>query len=123
MFSMTDKYFDFLFDDGFKGPYEYNDGHEMQSDCVKRDLVIKISYDGRFWAFVIKTKKVFPELECGTKKLKDFDRDLMSSYNLEYLDPQKKLLNSLDFNNKEDKYLWYYSKLLKDNPEILRGDF
>ncbi len=122
MLSITDKYFDFLPNLGFKGPYEYNCGHEMQSDYVKKDLIIKISYDGRYWVFVVKTKKVIPELEEGTKTLKDFDFKLYTSYDLEYLDPKKKLFNSVDFKTKPEKYLWYYSKLLRDNPEILNGN-
>jgi hypothetical protein len=122
MFSIADNYFDFLPDLGFKGPYEYNYGHEMQSDYVKKDLIIKIAYDGRYWVFVIKTKKVIPELEEGTKTLKDLDIKLYRSYDLEYLDPNKKLFNSVDFNTKPEKYLWYYSKLLRDNPEILNGN-
>jgi hypothetical protein len=122
MFSSTDNYFDFLPNLGFKGPYEYNNGHEMQSDYVKGDLIIKIAYDGRYWVYVIKTKKVMPELEMGTRTLKDFDFKLYRSYDLEYLDPKKKLFNSIDFNNKPEKYLWYYSKLLRDNPEILGGN-
>jgi hypothetical protein len=122
MFSITDKYFDFLLDNGFKGPFEYNLGHEMQSDYVKKDLIIKISYDGRYWAFVIKTKRVIPELESGIKKLKDYDWDLVTSHDLEYLDPKKRLFNSVYFDNNDKKYLWYYSKLLRDNPEILSGD-
>jgi hypothetical protein len=122
MFSITDKYFDFLLDYGFKGPYEYNSGHEMQSDYVKKDLIIKISYDSRYWVFVIKTKKIVPELEEGKKTLKDLDYNLVISHDLEDLDPKKKMFNSVDFNNKTEKYLWYYSKLLRDNPEILNGN-
>jgi hypothetical protein len=94
----------------------------MQSDYVKKDLIIKISYDGRFWVFAIKTKRIIPELESGIKTLRDYDWDLVTSYDLEYLDPKKRLFNSVDFNNKDEKYLWYYSKLLRDNPEILSGD-
>jgi hypothetical protein len=122
MFSITDNYFDFLPNLGFKGPYEYNYGHEMQSDYVKKDLIIKISYDGRYWVYVIKTKMVIPELEDGTKTLKDLDLKLYRSYDLDYLDPNKKLFNSVDFNLKPEKYLWYYSKLLRDNPAILNGN-
>jgi hypothetical protein len=123
MSSVTNNYFDFLPKLGFKGPYEYNYGHEMQSDYVKKDLIIKFAYDGRYYVSVIKTKKVIPELEEGTKTLKDLDYKLYRSYDLEYLDPNKKLFNSVDFNTSQEKYLWYYSKLLRDNPEILNGDF
>jgi len=122
MVSDTNNYFDFLSNLGFKGPYEYNYGHEMQSDYVNKDLIINIAYDGRYWVFVIKTKKVIPELEEGTKTLKDLDTKLYKSYDLDYLDPKKKLFNSVDFNTKPEKYLWYYSKLLRDNPEILHGN-
>ena len=123
MVSDPNNYFDFLPNLGFKGPFEYNYGHEMQSDYVKKDLIIKFAFDGRYWVFVIKTKKLIPELEEGTKTLKDIDTKLYRTYDLEFLDTNKKLFNSVDFNNKLDKYLWYYSKLLRDNPEILNGDF
>jgi len=122
MVANTGNYFDFLPNLGFKGPFEYNDGREMQSDYVKGDLIIKIAYDGRYWVYVIKTKRAISELEIGTKTLKDFDHKFYKSYDLEYLDPKKKLFNSVDFNNKPEKYLWYYSKLLRDNPEILSGN-
>ena len=122
MVSDPNNYFDFLPNLGFKGPFEYNYGHEMQSDYVKKDLIIKFAFDGRYWVYVIKTKKVIPELEEGTKTLKDLDFKLYRSYNLDYLDPNKKLFNSVDFNTSPEKYLWYYSKLLRDNPEILSGN-
>jgi hypothetical protein len=122
MASLANNYFDFLPSLGFKGPYEYNYGHEMQSDYVKKDLIIKVAYDGRYWVFVIKTKKVIPELEEGTKTLKDLDTKIYKSYDLDYLDPNKRLFNSVDFNANPEKYLWYYSKLLRDNPEILNGN-
>jgi hypothetical protein len=122
MFSLTDKYFDFLLKSGFKGPYEYNSGHEMQSDYVKKDLIIKISYDGRYFASIIKTKKIIPGLEEGTKTLKDIDYNLIISHDLEDLDPKKRLFNLIASNNEDEKYLLYYSRLLKDNPEILSGN-
>lgn len=122
MLSSTGNYFDFLPNLGFKGPYDYNYGREMQSDFVKGDLIIKIAYDGRYWVYAIKTKRVIPELEMGTKTLKDVDLKLYKIYDLEYLDPNKKLFNSVDWNTKPEKYLWYYSKLLRDNPEILYGN-
>ena len=122
MLSISDKYFDFLLKAGFKGPFEYNYVREVHTDYIKGNIVIEIIYEGSFWVFVTKTKKYIPELEMGTKKIKDLDYSEYKSYDLFNLDPRRQLYNSVDFNNIDEKALWFFSRLLKDNPEILNGN-
>jgi hypothetical protein len=121
--SISDKYFDFLLRIGFKGPFEYNYVREVHTEYVKGNIIVEIIYEGSFWVFVSKTKKTIPELELGTKKIKDLTYFEYKSYNLFDLDPKRRLYKSVYFNNSDEKDLWFFSRLLQDNPEILDGNF
>jgi len=123
MLSISDKYFDFLLRTGFKGPFEYNYVREIHTTYVKRNIIVNLIYEGSFWVYVYKTKKYIPELELGTKRIIDLDHSEYKSYDLFNLDPRRLIYNSVEFNNQIEKDLWFFSKLLKDNPEILDGNF
>jgi hypothetical protein len=117
-----DRYFGFLVNQGFKGPFNFNIAYEMHTTYVRGKIIIDIAYDGGYQVYIVRTKRLIPELETGKKKLSDLDFSESSYHALTELDPKKKIFNSVDFNNQIDKQLWYYSKLLLDNPEILLGD-
>ena len=122
MLENTDKYFEFLKQYGYSDPIEYNYVREVHRDYIKGNLVISIAYEGSYWVEFIKTKSTFPSLATGVTKLKDLDFKETQFYDLTLLDTKNKLYNSIDFDDKDEKNLWYYSNLLKTNPEILNGD-
>ncbi len=117
-----DKFFGFLSNHGFKGPFKFNVAYEMHSTFVKGQIIVDIAYDGGFWVNIIKTKKLIPELESGNRKYSDFEPHEYLYYPLSLLDPKQKAYKSVSIDNQTDNQLWYYSKLLKENPEILDGD-
>lgn len=123
MTPVANKYFDFLIDLGFKGPFEYYYVREIHTNYVKGNIVVNIMYDGGFFVWVIKTKKYIPELESGTKRLINLDYSEYRSYDLFDLDPGRHIYNSVEFNSQTEKDLWFFSKLLRDNSEILDGNF
>jgi hypothetical protein len=43
-------------------------------------------------------------------------------YDLGNLDLDKKIYNAVSIENFSEKELWYYARLLRENPEILKGD-
>mgnify|MGYP001182256712 FL=1 len=118
-----DKFFDFLVTDfEFKGPFSYSYVREYHTDYVKGNLIVKVMYDGGFWVGLIVLKNPNPEIETGKLRVVDIDYSKTKSYELEELDWKKKLWNSVSSSNFPDKSLWYYSKILKQNPEILEGN-
>jgi hypothetical protein len=122
MLGMTERYFSFLLLQGFKGPFDYNYKREHYTDYIRKDIIIHLIYEGSYVVYVIKTKTIIPGLETGTKKVIDLESKDKNSFDLSELDPNRKLFKSVDFNDMTEKYLWYYSRLLRDNPEILDGD-
>jgi len=116
------EYFGFLTNHGFNGPFKFNIAYEQHSTFVKGNIVIDIAYDGGFWVSIIKTKKLIPELESGTKKYSDLGFNEYLDYPLSLLDPKKSENQSLSVKSKPIDQLRYFSELLKENPEILDGD-
>ncbi len=118
------KYFNFLVTDfGFMPPITYNYVREIHTDYIKDNIIIKIIFDGSYFCEIIKLKSLDHELLAGKKRSIDIDINDKKIYPLSMLDPQKKLYNSVSNDNFPDKDLWYCSKLIKNNPEILQGDF
>ena len=118
-----DKYFDFLITDfEFKGPFSYSYVREYHTDYVKGNLIVKVMYDGGFWVGLIVLKNPNPEIETGKLRVVDIDYSKTKSYELEELDWKKKLWHSVSSSNFPDKSLWYYSKILRQNPELLKGN-
>ena len=122
MLENTDKYFEFLRKYGFSDPIEYNYVREVRRDYIKGNIVISIAYDGNYWVDLIKTKIAIPSPETGATKLKDIDFKDTQFYDLTLLDTKNRLYDSIAFDYEDEKNLWYYSSLLKNNPEILNGD-
>jgi len=72
---------------------------------------------------IMKTKKTFTDLENGELNLLDIEPDDYAYYEISKLDYKKRFWNSVSDENFTEKYYWYYEKLIKNNPEILNGDF
>ncbi len=118
------EYFDFLITDyKFKTPVTYNYIREVHTDFIKDDIVVKVVYEGAYWCELIKLNKIDKGLLTGEKRIIDISYNNMTHFNLSSLDPSKKLYNSVSEDNFTNKELWYYSMLLKNNPEVLHGDF
>jgi len=121
---VVNEYFDFLITDyNFKTPVTYNYAREVHTDYIKENIIVKIIYEGAYWCELIKLNKIDKGLLTGEKMITDMDYNSMTHFNLSSLDPDKKFYNSVSKDNFPDKELWYYSMLLKNNPEILNGDF
>ena len=117
------KYFNFLVTDfGFMSPITYNYVREIHTDYIKEDIIIMITYEGSYCCGIIKLKSIDYELLAGKKRSVDIDKNIERYYPLSMLDPKKRLYNSVSNDNFPDKDLWYCSKLIKNNPEILQGD-
>jgi len=120
---ILDKYFGFLLtEQHFKGPYTYNYVREVHTDYVKGDLIVKISYEGDYWVDIVKLKKPDPDIENGLKRAIDLDYSELKYYSLGQLDHKKKLWNSLSSDNFPEKRLRYYLNIIRQNPEILKGN-
>ena len=118
------KYFGFLVNDyGFIKIPQYSYVREIHSDFIKDNIIIKLVYDGTYWLEILKSKEIEAELLNYKKTTIDFENSNFKRYNITKLDPSKKIYNSVSSNNFQNKDLWYFSKLIKDNPEILNGDF
>lgn len=122
MLENTVKYFDFLKQYGFSDLIEYQYVREIRRDYIKDNIIISIAYEGNYWVDFIKTKSIFPSLATGASKLKDLDFKDTQSYDLTVLDTKNIIYDAIDIDHEDEKNLWYYSSLLKNNPEILNGD-
>jgi len=107
---------------GFIKIPEYQYAREVHNDYVKQGLIIKISYDGGFNLDVLKPKFEMKDILNGKKRTTDYDITSFKDYDLKNLDLNKKIWNSVGSDNAPDKSLWYFAKLLKDNPKILIGN-
>jgi hypothetical protein len=114
--------FDFLNTSGFKGPFERNLSREMHAIYVKKCLILDFGYDGYYFIDLTKTKTLLPELEENIINIYDLDYSDFSHYELRKLDFKNRLFNSVYFNDRNEKFFWYYRQLLLQNPEILNGN-
>ena len=116
-------YLSFLVSDyGFYKVPDYQLASETHTDYVNRELIIKVVYNGSYWIEILKPNFDINELVENRRKTIDFSSSKYRRYNLANLDLNKAIWNSVSSENFPDKELWYASKLLKDNDEILRGD-
>ena len=107
---------------GFIKIPEYRFSRELHNDYVKDGLIIKIVFDGGYWVEILKPKFDSQDIIKGVKHSTDYDFSDFNSYNLNNLDLDKSIWNSVSSDNFQDKSLWYYSKLLRENYEILNGN-
>jgi len=121
--SHINEFFGFLNSYGFKGPYEYQYGRWEGEYYVKGKIIVDFSFDGYWSADIMKTKKYYKDLEDGKIKPYSNQIKLHHSNNLRFLDHERTIRKPINFDNDHDKELNYYSKLIKDNTEILEGNF
>jgi hypothetical protein len=118
------KYFDFLFSEhNFSAPIFYNIAYEEHIAYIKDDFFINIAFDGSYWVTIDKYSQTLQEVLSGKTKINDLDYRKLRSYYLSQLDPKKELYNSIQNLTGHEKDLYYYVRLLKDNPEVLNGNF
>ena len=116
-------HFYFLNQLGFDGPKYIDGDYTFYADYIKSNIEISITYQGRYRVYISKLKDRLntskPRNEQNEKSIKR----VKESHHLSKLDKNKKVWNSVSNDNFPDKYLWYYAKLIKNNLEILDGDF
>ena len=118
------EYFNFLVEEyDFLTPITYQYVKEVYTDYNKKNIVISISYDGGYFCSLIKIKRFDNELLDENRKLINIDYKERKYYDLTILDISKDLYKSLSNVDSKIRSLVYYSTLLKNNPEILNGDF
>ena len=117
----VDEYFGFLRTEfNYYGPFEYNTGQEMGCYYTNGKIVLYIGYDSSYNVEIKKFKKEIEDLRTGHLHLRDLDCQF-SSHNLLNL-----ISNTEDFYSKypnSDDQINVYSKTLRENLEILNGDF
>lgn len=101
---------------------EYQYVREVHNDFVGKNIVIKLSYDGSFMLEILKPKFEIEQLLNGQKRTVDYQYYSFDRYDLRNLDLNKEIYLSVSKDNFPDKDLWYYSKLLQENSEIVKGD-
>lgn len=114
--------FDFLNKLGFKGPIVPQSSREIHAIYVKKCLILDICYNGGYLINLIKTKTIIPGIKENKISFSDIYSKNSRVYKLETLDFKNKLFNSVYFNDRHEKFFWYYRHLLILNPEILNGN-
>ena len=118
------KCFDFLVrEHGFSTPIFYTVAYELHVAYIKNDFFVDIAFDGSYWATVNKSEKVVQGIISGKTKINDLDYRKIASHSLLRLDTKKEVYNSILKFYRNEKALFYYAVLLKNNPEILNGNF
>ena len=119
-----EKYFGFLISDyGFTKMPEYCCVREIHNDFIKKDIIINIVYEGSYSIEILKPERLDPELMNGIKKSVEYDSNFFKRCNLLNLDPSKKNVGLILSERITDRALEYYSKSLKENADILNGNF
>ncbi len=146
-------HFGFLETDfGFKKFPSYCYVREVHHDFIKNNLIIKLIFESTYLIEILASEQTEAEILNFEKKTIDYDYNHFQRYDLKNLDPGKKIFNSLLSNKKNpmkdlpdcasdyddttmrentnqilEEYrlmqLKYFEMLLRDNPEILKGDF
>ena len=117
------KYFGFLIEKyGFVKLPEYQYVREVHNDFVGNEIIIKLNYEGSLLLEILKPKFDIREILNKQKRTVDYDYYSFDRYDLKNLDLNREIYDAVSNKNYPDKDLWYYSKLLKENPEILMGD-
>lgn len=117
------KHFDFLTQYGFSGPYNYETDYTSSINYVKETIIIHIVFSGRYWCYIYKTKGPIDAIRTGQANVDSIPRnELIVSHEISKLDSKRKIWNSVSEDNFPEKPLWYYSKLIIQNKEIINGD-
>ena len=119
-----EKYFKFLvLDHGFTKMPEYVCVREIHNDFIKKDIIINIIYEGSYSIEILKPKRFDPELMTGMKKSVEYDYTFFKRCNLLDLDPSKMNIGRILSKRATGDALEYYAKSIKENIDILNGDF
>lgn len=117
------KHFGFLVNEfGFVKLPEYHYVREIHNEFAGGGMIVKLTYDGGFWLNILVPKFDISPILNGEKRTVDYDNSLFKVYDLGNLDLDKKIYNAVSIENFSEKELWYYARLLRENPEILKGD-
>jgi len=118
------KHFDFLKQDGFSGPNNHESSDTSSINYVKETIIIHIVFTGRYWCYIYKTKRPIDSILTGQTNVESIPRnEIIACHEISKLDSKRRIWNSVLMDNFPDKPLWYYSKLINQNIEILKGDF
>jgi hypothetical protein len=122
--NIVDKYFGFLSSEyEFKGPYEFFWNHELHVNYIKGRLIVDINFNHPFYfVSIFDTKETVPTLESGEVSFKDMWPQNWATYNLSDLS-SKGEYKLKELKETPLRQLEYYVKLLRDNPELLNGNF
>ena len=117
------KYFNFLIEKhNFTLLPEYNYVWEIHTEFIGEKIIIKIIFDGSYFVEILKPKFDINKLIVENKRTIDYEYKNYEHYYLSYLDPDKKIYNSIPNKKFYEKNLDYCSTLLKQNKEIITGD-
>jgi len=124
LLNWIDKYLSFLESEhSFVKMPDYNYVREIHTDFIKGNLVLNIAWDGGYFIRLFKVPdNLVDDIYAGKIKPAKIDLFTRKNYNLEKLDPGKRIYNSISGDNFPEKEIWYVATLLKKNPEILDGD-
>lgn len=121
---VMEKYFGFLTSDhGFTKMPEYGYVREIHNDFIKKDIIINIVYEGNYSIEILKPERFDPELMNGIKKSVEYDYNFFKRCDLLNLDRSKKNVGLILSEQITERVLEYYSKTLKENLDILNGNF
>ena len=82
-----------------------------------------ICFNGSYSIEILKPKRLDPELINGIKKSIECDFNFFKRCDLLNLDPSKQNVGLILSERKTDEALEYYSKSLRENVDILNGNF
>jgi hypothetical protein len=123
MYSKVLEHFNFLsreYEFHYSGSYQFT--YEKYEIFTKKEIVVFVVFDGVYWCSLYKVKKVIINYD-NENLITSINLIKPIKYNLGKLDKDKELYNSFLDINIRHRSLVYYSTLLKNNPEILDGDF
>lgn len=126
------EYFAFLVTDhGFKKNPEYQYAREIHNEFIRKDMIVSFTYEGSFDVEFLISKQGYIELIGNHTGTVNYYYDQFKRYNLSQLDFGNKMFKELNSSiqngiippNCSDLQLAIYAQLLKQNIEVLQGDF
>lgn len=120
------KSFEFLKEYNFYGPIIYPNGVEVNFDYISENSIINITYEPghEFLTKLVRLKTAFTEMEHEKIRWRNLKNSEYKIYDIGlFLDPNKRIKNSIQIKNQGDKNIEYYSGLLKTNFKVLENDF
>lgn len=117
------KNFEFLKTDfGFNGPFYWNLAYEQEYTYVNGIFYLNIGFDGGFFVSLGKTNRLIPDLSTGKLSLKDVSYDDRKTVELFDLLSNEEKEEMKKIKKPEDELI-FWVKVIKNNSEILQGDW